>query len=460
MMPSTIKTRPTATLVGPNGKKVPVCVLTWRNTTGTAKAILKQANAVIVVPKAQLATGVQTVTIKFSRKSIVKWSFTVDPSAATAVVSPMSTSAIGPSELGWQPITPARFVDSRSTIGATTLMANTIKRVRLVDRLGVPADASAVSGRITVTNTAGVSVLTLWNCANPMPRTPALTYLSADKVSDSFVVPLDPQGYVCLSANATTDIIIDLYGYYSPTASSRLSFVAPSRVLDTQTGVGAPLAPLAAGSTTELSFTGAPSEATGVQLNVTTRGSSAGVAVTPCGSTALPTDSVAVSGNVLTQSFTVGLSDSGTVCIDTPVAVDVAVDVVGYMVPTETGGFTLASPVRWMDNRMTYSPKMNGGTGGAKLAAGQVIKLQVAGQRNVPADATAVLVNIHAVNGVSGGTITLFACGTTPATTSVSGLSTKPLSNAVMVDLSSAGTLCVTASSPTDVLLDLNGWWS
>lgn len=153
MMPSTIKTRPTATLVGPNGKKVPVCVLTWRNTKGTARAILKQANAVVVVPKAQLATGLQTVTIKFSRRSIVKWSFTVDPSAATAVISPQSTSAIDPASMGWEPITPARFVDSRSTIGATMLMANTIKRVRLTDRLGVPAGALAVSGTISVPRT-------------------------------------------------------------------------------------------------------------------------------------------------------------------------------------------------------------------------------------------------------------------------------------------------------------------
>jgi len=460
MMPSTIKTRPTATFVGPNGKKVPVCVLTWRNTTGTAKAILKQANAVVVVPKAQLATGVQTVTIKFSRKNIVRWSFVVDPSAATAVVSPQSTSVIDPSSLGWEPITPARFVDSRSTIGATMLMANTIKRVRLTDRLGVPAGAPAVSGRISVVNTSGASQLTVWNCASPIPRTPTLTFAAGDLVSNSFAVPVDPQGYVCLSSTANADIVIDLYGYFSTAGTSRLAPVAPSRLLDTVAGVGVPVAPLAQGGTTELAPTGAPEGATGVQLSVTTIGATDGVAIVPCGATPLPPSATAAAGRTITSSLTVALSANGTICVTAPVAVDVAVDVVGFVAPTESGGFTPASPVRWMDSRLPYSPQMNGGTGGAKVAAGQVITLQVAGQRNVPATTKAVSVNVTAINGAVGGSVTVFACGTTPATNSVSGLGAKSVSNAVMVDLSPTGTLCVTATSATEVLIDLNGWWS
>lgn len=460
MMPSTIKSRPSATFVGPNGKKVPVCVLTWRNTKGTARAILKQANAVVVVPKAQLATGVQTVTIKFSRKNIVRWSFIVDPSAATAVVSPQSTSAIDPSSLGWEPITPARFVDSRITVGATPLMANTIKRVKLADRLGVPAEALAVSGRVMVANTGGASQLTMWNCSNPMPKTPTLTFNAADLVSNSISVPLDPQGYVCVSSTANTDLVIDVYGYFTTTATSRLAAVAPARLLDTVAGVGVPVGPLGQGTTTELAVTSAPEGATGVQLNITTVGSSDGVIVAPCGVTPLASSAVAAPGRVLTTSYTVALSSNSTLCVTAPVTIDVTIDLVGFMAPAETGGFTAAAPVRWMDSRLTYSPQLNGGTGGAKVAAGQVITLQVAGQRNVPATATAVSVNVTAINGAVGGSVTVYACDTTPATVSVSGAGSKAISNAVMVNLSATGTLCVTTSSPTEVLVDLNGWWS
>ena len=458
MMPENFSANPTATMTGPSGP-VETCVLSRHNTTSTAQSILGGDNATIVLPRSALAPGVYTVSVNTSARSVT-WSFTVDPAAADFTGQPPSATPTSV-PTGWQPITPARFVDSRVNSGATRLLGGVPKRIKLTGRLGLPLDALAVSGNFTVANAAGGGYLTIWNCSNPMPVVSTLNFPAGEAVSNAGTTPLDSGGNICAFSPVTTDILIDISGFYSAAATSRFSAVAPDRVMDTRQGIG-PSGRLNAGQVVELPLPAAPQGATGAMLNVTTINPDEGgfVTVYPCGEFP-PTSSVnTAAGDVRPNTVTSALSASRSVCVYSNTSVDIIVDVFGYMVPSSATGFTPSAPFRWVDTRDRWNATMNFGTAGQRLGAGQTIVMQVAGQRGVPATAKSVSFNVTVAAGeANNGYITAYPCGGQPPTSNLNFSAGQAVANGAMVSLSAAGALCVYASVSVHVILDVNGWW-
>lgn len=456
MMPEDFASNPTATMYGPSGP-VQTCVLSRYNTSGTAQSILGGDNAVVVMPRTILAAGVYTVTLTTSARTVT-WSFTVDPAAANGTFVPPTAAPTG-APAGWQAIAPARFVDSRQSLGATRLIAGVQKRVRLTGRLGLPDGATAISANFTVANAAGDGYLTVWNCSSPMPNASTVNFGTDEAVPNAAVMPLDSDGSVCLYSPVAADIIIDVNGFYSPSSSSRLKPITPARVMDTRIGLGGTR--LAAGQTVELPLPSAPSGATGALLNVTSVLPSAPlgwVTVYPCGPLPGVSSVNPVVGQVRPNTVITSLSAAKSVCIYASESVDVVIDVFGYMVPDSSNGFTSSAPFRWIDTRNRYSTEMNAGTNGSRVGTGQVITLQVAGQRGVPSSATSVTFNLTATDGVVGGYLTAYPCGSMPPTSNLNFGPSRAVANGATVALSPSGTLCVYSSSPVHVILDVVGW--
>jgi len=148
------------------------------------------------------------------------------------------------------------------------------------------------------------------------------------------------------------------------------------------------------------------------------------------------------------------------VCVYSSTGVDLIVDVFGYMVPSSATGFTPSAPFRWVDTRVKWSAEVNFGTGGQRLGAGQVITIQVAGQRGVPSSATAVSFNITATDGAdNNGYITAYPCGSQAPTSNLNFNAGKAVANGAMVALSAGGSLCVYSSVSAHAIIDINGWW-
>ncbi len=458
MMPENFSTNPNATMSGPSGP-VQTCVLSRHNTSGAAQSILGGDNAVVVLPRSALAPGTYTVAVNTSARNVT-WSFTVDPAAADFSGLPPSASPTSV-PTGWQPIVPARFVDSRSSSGATNLLAGVPKRIKLTGRLGLPLDALAVSGNFTVANTAGSGYLTIWNCSNPMPVVSTLNFLGGEAVSNAATTPLDSGGSICAYSPVNADILIDISGFYSVSATSRFAAVVPDRAMDTRQGIG-PSGRIAAGQIVELALPAAPRNATGAMLNVTTINPDAAgfVTVFPCGALP-PTSSVnPAAGDVRPNTVTTALSANRSVCLYSNTNLDIIVDVFGYMVPSSATGFTPSAPFRWVDTRNQWSTAINFGTGGQRLGAGRTISIQIAGQRGVPATAKSVSFNITAAAGeANNGYVTAFPCGGQPPTSNVNFSAGQAVANGAMVALSSGGALCVYVPVAVHVILDVNGWW-
>jgi hypothetical protein len=93
------------------------------------------------------------------------------------------------------------------------------------------------------------------------------------------------------------------------------------------------------------------------------------------------------------------------------------------------------------------------------VPAGGVVQVPVAGRGGVPVGAKAVVANVTVVGASTGGFVTVFPCGTVPATSSVnySGVAGEAVANEVIAKLSPAGSICVYAHSAVNVVVDVSG---
>ena len=460
MMPNDV-TAANAALTGPSGP-IETCALHKGNVSdGTARAILDGDNAVIVMPRAPLADGNYTATVNSNGGSIT-WSFTVNRNAPLAAQPPPPppepTNATPATEAArYQPVTPFRYVDSRIGLRSVRLSRNTVTEIQIT---GDP-DIVAVSANFVSTDSGDAGYLTTYNCTSNRPEVSTLGYRPGTVVANQAFVPLS-NGKMCLYSMSDTDVVIDINGFYRRGNGAGFTPLAPVRLYDSRdTG-----ARLQAGEVRPLAVSGvspgAPGDATAVALNLTAvdPDNPGFIRVFPCGSPAGNEISSINFGQWEVRANTVVVPVSGgMVCLQANVGVDVAVDLSGYFGGSGGYQFQPLSPVRMFDSRLPQS-EMNQATGGAPLAAGQVVRMRIAGRQGVPANAKAASVNITGVDVGTNSYVTAYPCGARPL---ASNLNITPqqqvTANGAMVKLSNEGDLCLFSQSAVHLVVDINGVW-
>jgi hypothetical protein len=451
----------TASLVGPDGQPIDVCVLSAANTSGVAQQILQGDNAVVIVPRTILAQGTYAVVASTSARN-VNWSFTVDSAAATVAPAPVAQPSAPPT--GLAPLAPARIVDTRISAGAARLTAGAVTRVQVTGQGGIPADAKAVLANVTVTGPTGSGFLTMWNCSANQPDVSTLNFSANQTVANAATIPLDSSGQLCVFSSVSADLIVDVGGYYSTSAAGRYMPVSPMRLMDSRNGTGTP-ARLAAGQVVELpvvGVAGVPTDASVVALNVTGILPTVDAYITafPCGSMP-PTSSLnPAAGRVTPNLVMAQVSPSGTVCFFVNTDIDLVVDVVGYVSPSAKNRFTPSTPFRFTDTRDVFRPEVNAGQAGNRLAPGQTLVVQIAGVRGVPSAARAISANLTVVDANDRGFVTAFPCGEVPTASNVNYELATAVANAAELPLSASGAICIYSSNSAHVIIDVNGWWS
>ena len=453
----------TASLIGPDGQPIEVCVLSAANTSGVAQQILQGDNAVVIVPRTVLAQGTYGVAAGTSARN-VNWSFTVDSAAAVGIITPVPVAQPSAAPTGLAPLAPARIVDTRTSVGASRLPAGVITRVQVTGQGGVPAEAKAVLANVTVTGPTGSGFLTMWNCSATQPDVSTLNFSANETVANAATIPLDSTGQLCAFSSVSADLVIDVGGYYSASAAGRYMPVSPVRLMDSRQGIGTS-ARLAPGQVVELpvvGVAGVPTNASVVALNVTGILPTVGAYITvfPCGSMP-PTSSLnPAAGRVTPNLVMAQVSPSGTVCLFTNTDIDLVVDVVGYVSPGAKNKFTPSTPFRFTDTRDGSRPEISAGQGGARLAPGQTLVVQIAGVRGVPAAARAISANLTVVDASDRGFVTAFPCGDVPTASNVNYELATAVANAAELPLSASGAICIYSSNSAHVIIDVNGWWS
>jgi hypothetical protein len=150
-------------------------------------------------------------------------------------------------------------------------------RLPLAGAHGIPADVSAVVVNITTTEaTSAKGFVTAWPAQQPRPGASNLNLQPAFNVSNLAFVKVGEGGAIDLYTNTgATHLIVDVVGWFRPSAGDRFMPIGPARVFDSRSG--APLPQAATQFATVAGVSGIPAGASSVVLNATsTQASSAG----------------------------------------------------------------------------------------------------------------------------------------------------------------------------------------
>jgi hypothetical protein len=287
-----------------------------------------------------------------------------------------------------------------------------------------------------------------------------LNFTPTDAVANQAIIPLD-RGDLCLFSSVATDVIIDVNGHISSAASQRFTPVTPVRLLDTRGKV-----PLAAGRVVRITVAGgaspAPTSAAAVAVNLTaTRTTQSGwVRAFPCGTpeTTVSTLNPRV-GHDRANSAIVPTGEDGTICLTGNVTTDVLLDLTGWFGEVPAQQFVPVTPMRLTDTRSSH-PLLNGGGSPRMLEAGREFRVQVAGARGLPAEARAAKLNLVALDGPAAGWLRIVPCGTGSGVSNLNFPGVQPVANGTNVVLDATGSVCVTTSTRTHVIVDVTGVWT
>jgi len=197
--------------------------------------------------------------------------------------------------------TPVRLLDTRSGVagcvtgvGAIPAGSTRTQPARTACST-IPANATAIIGNITVVP-SGSGFLTLFPSDATQPTVANSNFTAGEVTNNFFTVGLGAaDGAFKIFSNASTDVIIDLTGYYAPPGAGGLYYhplPSPVRLVQTfpgQTGC------FASPTVTQLQGTNDPNANPALDLMVQGRG---GTLPSPCN--AIPDDAVVLVGNATT----------------------------------------------------------------------------------------------------------------------------------------------------------------
>lgn len=114
-------------------------------------------------------------------------------------------------------ITPKRIYDSRKASFNPTQakLGSSGMTLQVAGANGVPAIARTVVLNVTVVNPAATGYVTVWPSDKSQPDTSNVNYVAGQIVPNSVVVGLSATGKVSLSSFVSTDVIVDIVGWYS-----------------------------------------------------------------------------------------------------------------------------------------------------------------------------------------------------------------------------------------------------
>ncbi|MHB8263480.1 MAG: IPT/TIG domain-containing protein [Acidimicrobiales bacterium] len=266
------------------------------------------------------------------------------------------SSAAGKGGSLYNETTPTRICDTRpgnpSNLSGTALTqceghAPPVGGTLVISIPGLPLSATAAVLNLTVTGSSGAGFLTVYAVGSGQPAASDLNFVgnSMATVSNIVTVPV-ADGKVAVYASASTQIIIDLEGYYAASGAT-LHSVTPTRICDTRSGNPSNLSgtaltqcegkTLRPGSTLTIATVGnglpipAGAKAVVVSVTVTNETQPGYLTLDPVSIPPDTSDLNWAEGVTTTHLAIVQLADNGSFTVyNSAGSTDVVVDVVGY----------------------------------------------------------------------------------------------------------------------------------
>ena len=144
------------------------------------------------------------------------------------------------SALEFYPVTPCRVADTRnatSPLGGPSLSGGTSRAFQVQSsNCGIPSTAKAYSLNVTAVPHNTLGYLTSWPTGQAQPLVSTLNSYTGGVTANAAIVPAGTSGDVSIFVSDTTDVILDVNGYFAPPGTGGLSLypVTPCRVIDTR----------------------------------------------------------------------------------------------------------------------------------------------------------------------------------------------------------------------------------
>ncbi|MFL6464609.1 MAG: hypothetical protein ACJ73N_09410 [Bryobacteraceae bacterium] len=389
------------------------------------------------------------------------------------------------------PVTPCRVIDTRlpdPNFGGPVFAAHQTRTyaIRNSNTVGcssapIPASAEvqAYSLNVTVVPRGPLSFLTVYPgdpSGNNRPGVSTLNSFDGRIKANAAIVPAntgDPNRSISIYANDTTDVIVDISGYYVPEASSAsttngqtpLAYypLPPCRAVDTRpnTGLLGQNTPLLGGDQNR-AFTLAgvcslPSNAQAYALNYTAVPTNNGpigfITTWPTGiSRPVVSTLNAPTGTVTANAAIVPAGTNGSVSVFSTNDTDLIIDVAGYYAPPATGGLALynVAPCRAFDTR----------TVGSGAPTNGVLSENVGGGCSVSAVAQSYVLNATVIPNGPLGYISAWALGSAQPVQSVLNASDSAITSNLAVVPTVNGFVSTYAASSTGLILDLSAYFA
>ena len=390
------------------------------------------------------------------------------PAGAAEAAVPAGASSFEPLAKG------VRLADTRapfSTFPLSSRVSPTQIRVKIAGHSGVPKNASAAVLTITAVNGGSPNFVTVFPTGITRPEASNLNLVEPGAVNANLAtVKLGTGGSIEVFSLAAADLIVDVLGYYVPTASAVRAgrFVGLStarRAIDTRLGSQFPggYAP----TFLEVDVTRyVPADASSIVINLTateTTGPSFFTALPATASGSRPTTSslnVTRAGDTRAAGVIVPvptIAGRRKIKVYSLSPAKIIVDVTGYFTSeaspfSQVGLFVPANPVRLIDTR-------NPGTIG-RLWPGWVAEAQL--PSSAASNASAVIVNVTGVLTRGPGFLTVSAARQPiPGTSNVN--FTGPgqvVPNHVITSVTAAHGLQIYSSHGAHVLADFAGYYT
>jgi len=328
------------------------------------------------------------------------------------------------------------------------------------------------SNNVTVIDgaTNGTAVVTVGQSPAALAVNPVTNKIYIANAGDNTVTVIDGATYSTVTVNIgnsplavavnTTDVVLDINGYFMPAALSTLAFypLQPCRVVDTRWSNGPLGGPfLQGGVPRDFPVTASactiPASAQAYSLNFTAipRGPLGYLATWPAGQNQPGVSTLnALTGVITANAAIVPAGSGGDIDVLVSSDSDVVIDINGYFAPAAPAGLSLypTAPCRVLDTRKT--------TG---LFSG-AIGVNVAGSPcGVPGVARAFVLNATVVPQGALGYLTLWPDGQSqPAVSTLNAIDGAVTSNMAIVPTTN-GFIDAFASNPTQLVLDSSSYF-
>jgi PKD repeat protein len=379
-----------------------------------------------------------------------------------------------PPETVYKPLTPpVRVLDTRPGIGkglVGAFQAKVPRTLNIAGANGIPANAVAITGNLTVVGQARAGYLSITKNPTANPTTSILNFPAGDTRANGVTVPLNGTGdisIVYMASGGSTHVLLDVTGYFRVATDGTTFYEkTPVRVLDSRVGTGLSGAFVPSVPRT-LSIAGAnniPAAARAITGNLTVVGQTrAGyLSITP-NPTATPTTSTLnfPVGDTRANGVTVPLNGTGDLSIVYKASggsAHVILDVTGYFLDGTAGkNFVPVDGSRILDTRV--------GNGLSNpFSANTPRTWAVVNRGGVATGAVAIIGNVTVVGQTKAGYVSVTPTAqANPTTSTINFPLGDTRANNFTVELSGTGSLSGVYKAPaggkTHLIVDVFGYY-